>query len=251
MLVDRVLWGAAFSSLCLFLWRAPESQAAMTLGQTRIIVSDAQQTAQMPVRSDARTPVLLQIWVDEEGEADHPPAMTDIPFVIDPPVVRLEPGQTRSVRILLTKVPHGLPQDRESLYWFNVLEMAAQPEGSDTENRVDVTILSRLKLFYRPGELARVRYRVNQSSDVAPLQFRLARDDDRLWLVTTNPAPIHQTLARLALDGTALDAVMLAPFATARQPVPAPVSNPSPRLTFATIDDDGNLDARDAVLALP
>jgi len=223
------------------------THAAMTLGQTRVIVSDTDRRVMVPVTNADRVPVLLQAWIDEAGEADRPPESSNIPFVLDPPVMKLDPGQARAIQVVLTQVPTHLPKDRESLYWFNVLEVPALPaDETGQDSRLDVSILSRLKLFYRPADVARVRYRVNQKSPVPALRFSLQGQA----LVIDNPAPIHQTLASLSINNTDVGSVMLAPFATIR--VAAPPALPDPvRLTFATIDDDGNLDEHETILAAP
>jgi len=234
-------WGVALTGLCF----AAASHAAMTLGQTRVIVTDAERRVMVQVKNADRVPVLLQAWVDARGEAEHPPESSHIPFVLDPPVMRLEPGQTRAIQVMFTQpVPH-LPTDRESLYWFSVLEIPALPDG-DADSRLDVSVLSRLKLFYRPEVIAALRYRVNQKSDVAPLRFSLQSQE----LLIDNPAPIHQTLATLAINDTALAPLMVAPLATVRVPVPAPLSHRA-TLRYATIDDDGNLAEQTTVLTMP
>jgi len=124
------------------------------------------------------------------------------------------------------------------------------------QSRLDVSVLSRLKLFYRPAALAGVRYQVNKHVTVAPLAFRLESEtvagkagDKRLFLVIDNPAPIHQTLSRLVLnDHIKLEPTMVAPFQTVRLRVRQPLTAASVRLDYTLIDDDGNLGEREMTL---
>jgi len=148
-----------------------------------------------------------------------------------------------------------MPSGRESLYWLNVLEIpasAAADASGPTPNHLYVSVQSRLKVFYRPQALA--RYGADGHSqalqETERLRFALERDDaGQTWLAIHNPAPIHQTLATLALHqpGTPplmLDTPMLAPFETQRLVLPQTVDTNKPsttRLAFATINDDGNL----------
>jgi len=244
------------------------ARAALALGVTRIIVSAANPQATVPVMSRASAPLLLQAWVDDRDEAGHAP-MPDaaLPFIVDPPVARLDAGQSRHVRVLLARLPQSLPADRESLYWFNLLEVAARPAADRQDaDRLEVSVVTRIKLFYRPAALAGIRHRVNQNT-VARLRFGVQHDDaGEPWLVIDNPAPIHQSLARLTLVmeaaataehsaeniagniagniGWALPTPMVAPFASARVRLPTrlPVApSAQARLQFASLDDDGSL----------
>ena len=44
----------------------------------------------------------------------------------------------------------SLPQDRESLFWFNMLDIPPEPKNSQGSNYLQLSIRSRIKLFYRP-----------------------------------------------------------------------------------------------------
>ena len=68
-----------------------------------------------------------------------------------------------------------LPQDRETVYWLNVLEIPPKPKaGSDAaEDDLQLAVRSRLKLFYRPKGLQ---------------GYRLIRCPDQvIWHVVTSP----------------------------------------------------------------
>jgi chaperone protein EcpD len=61
-----------------------------------------------------------------------------------------------------------VPQDRESVFWLNVLEIPPKPVGK--ANHIQLTVRSRLKLFYRPAGLAG-----SPKAAVAQLRWRLVR----------------------------------------------------------------------------
>jgi len=251
------------------LWFVPWSiHAAMQLDRTRLIVHQAQGRAVIHAQNQDARPLLLQVWVDHgegalaDGAAPAPPTT---PFIVDPPVLRLEPGQTRAVQVLMVDDPARLPADRESLYWLNVLEVpATMTVASDSDarastpdlpatdpvspNRLHFSFQSRLKLFYRPEALAGYT-NTDTLARAQRLRFTRVRDGDgRLWLRIDNPAPIHQSLATLTVQGddaspVTLDAPMLAPYAHVRLTLPLAVSSVSAalRLRFATLGDDGHL----------
>jgi len=246
---------------CVLLLGGSTLHAAMQLDRTRLVIHETEGSAVLQVRSKDALPLLLQIWVEQAAhdspqDSAAPLAASDVPFITDPPVMRLEPGRTRAVQVLMTRVPATLPTDRESLYWLNVLEVPAMVDTNPQSmalNRLHMGFQSQLKLFYRPKALA--KYADGFALDAADrLRFALARDAGaRAWLSIHNPAPIHQTLATLTLHPSAagaapleLDAPTVAPFEEVRLALPPDAGGRATattrmRLTFATIDDDGNL----------
>jgi len=243
--------------------------AAMQLDRTRLVVNEAEGSAALQVYSEDRLPLLLQMWVDRDGESAQTDANISLPdadFIVDPPVMRLEPGSSRSVQVVRVRQPAPAPEsstppERESLYWLNVLEIPAlepdhppAPLRDADANRLYMRIKSRIKLFYRPKAL--LRYSTPAALEAAErLRFSAERDDaGHVWLSIDNPAPIHQSLARLTLQPAARDATpvelntpMLAPFERLRLDLPPDLAHmgadsfAATRLTFATINDDGNL----------
>jgi len=252
-----LLLGAA----CLGLCNPPAAHAAMQLDRTRLVVLETDGSAMVQAHSEDALPLLLQAWIDAGGDdgaiqtqAAPPASPPTTPFITDPPVMRLNPGGSRALRVLLVDAAETLPADRESLYWLNVLEVPARVADA-AGSRLHFSVQSRLKLFYRPKALARYGHDALPAAE----RLRFALEEDAAgqhWLAIDNPAPIHQTLAALALhqsDGRVITLAtpMLAPFGRARVALPAapwaesaavPTRAPTPaRLHFATLGDDGNL----------
>ncbi len=72
------------------------------------------------------------------------------PLIVLPPVQRLEPGKSSQMKIeALPDVK--LPQDRESLFYFNMREI---PPKSDKPNTLQIALQTKIKLFYRPEAIA-------------------------------------------------------------------------------------------------
>jgi len=250
--------------------------AAMQLGRTRLVVNEGDGNASIQLHSEDRLPLLLQTWVERDGQhadgqeeeqdaqahtASSPPQAD---FITSPPVMRLEPGRSRVLRVWRVKAPDAAAMsepERESLYWLNVLEIPATVEtadkASDTAPRLHTRVKTRIKLFYRPQALAHYSALGVPGRD-EQLRFSAGHDaDGHLWLTIANPAPIHQSLARLTLHPSArnaspearpveLDTPMLAPFARLRLDLPSTVARgagtlTAARLTFAIINDNGNL----------
>jgi len=268
----QALWLTALLTGCVI---SAVSHAAMQLDRTRLIVNEAHGRAVIQARSSDTQPLLLQVWIDDgqpglphsadthanahanqHATAQTAPVPPHVPFITDPPLLRLDAGKRRAIQVLLTATPASLPRDRETLYWLNVLEVPAQRRAvaantTAATQRLHVSVQSRLKLFYRPQALA--RYNAGALGPAERLRFALTRDAaGQRWLSIHNPAPIHQSLATLTLHrksphgDAALDTPMLAPFETQRLALPPGFS--SATLSFATISDDGHLIAGEQAL---
>ncbi|MCV5920354.1 fimbria/pilus periplasmic chaperone, partial [Escherichia coli] len=73
------------------------------------------------------------------------------PFIITPPLFKLDPEKNNILRIV--NITHGLPQDRESVYWVNVKAIPSKSDDSENKNVLQIAVRTRIKLFYRPAGL--------------------------------------------------------------------------------------------------
>lgn len=88
-----------------------------------------------------------------------------------------------------------LPQDRESLYWFNLLEIPPQPDAKNNENYLQFAVRSRLKFFFRPAGL-----KADPAKVAEQLQWHLESSSEPV-LAVHNPTPYHVTLSSVRLAG--------------------------------------------------
>ncbi len=88
--------------------------------------------------------MLIQSWVDDLADNNKSP------FIVTPPLFRLDAGDSNDLRVLLTSAQ--LPNDRESLFTLNIKVIPANtaPAG---ENILQFAIKNQLKLIYRPAGL--------------------------------------------------------------------------------------------------
>lgn len=125
--------------------------AGVIITGTRIIFPSNQNTVTVQLNNPADEPALIQTWLDD-GDPLVMPEAGIIPFVVIPPVVEILPKKGQMLR-LISNGAEKLPQDRESMYWFNILDIPAVSEDKINENRLNISIRSRIKLFYRPNKL--------------------------------------------------------------------------------------------------
>jgi len=242
------------------------AQAGFSIGGTRVIYHEAEGEASVHLkRVTGEKPVLLQVWLDD-GDPAAKPGTQDLPFIVTPAVSRVNANGTQVIRIL--RNGDALPQDRETLLFFNALEI---PVARDTDlptdkNYLQLATQARMKFFYRPAKLP---IAVEHIPDL--LRFTLAGPDNNRQpqLRIHNPTPYHVTIRDLALHAPQSDVVlaqivkntiapMVAPYSDLTVPLQAAAmmddttsSLPLPssaRVHYLIINDQGGLNAKAGVL---
>ncbi|WP_232000972.1 fimbrial biogenesis chaperone [Pseudomonas azotoformans] len=170
---------------------APPAGAALTIEGTRLIYRGQDKGASIGVVNRAARDVVVQTWISGENE----PAGGDVPFVTTEPLVRLGAGEHHALRILYAG--EGLPTDRESLFWLNIMEI---PLKSQDANSVQFAIRQRLKLFYRPPAL--------QGGSAQAVQ-QLVWNTDGDTVTVNNPSAFHLSLVNVQTDSQTLSDYLL------------------------------------------
>lgn len=217
---------------CLMCWSL---QANVVINTTRVIYPANVREVSVSLSNPGEAPALVQAWLDE-GDPNARPDQTRVPFVLLPPIFRLDPQQAQALRLTYTQ-SKPLPQDRESLFWLNVLDIPPKPATQDS-NYLQLAIRSRLKLFYRPAGL---------SPEVAkaPAQLKGQLTGKTLWL--ENPTPYHLTLTQLTATQAqgplplSTTNLMLPPFSRQALTLSTLPGQGTLQLTFQSIDDYGAL----------
>lgn len=195
------------------------ADAAVALDRTRVIFDGGQKSMSVNVRNDnTKLPYLAQSWVeDADGNKIQSPLMAL------PPLQRLEPGAKSLVKIQLAPGAEAkLPQDRESLFYFNLREI---PPKSNKANVLQLALQTRVKMFYRPKALVQ-----KQANGQTPWQEQLTliRQGDRYQV--TNPTQYFVTL--VAAGNVDMKPLMLAPKSSADLGVRAASMGNQPRVAY-------------------
>lgn len=190
------------TAACLLaLWLAPVALAGVVLDGTRVIYPSDSRDVTVKVTNKGKRPVLVQSWLDK-GEENISPDKIVTPFMLTPPINRIEPEKAQSLRISATRVT-SLPQDRESVFWLNVLEIPARPDKARSgENYLQLAVRTRVKLFYRPAAL-------KSGAGQAPKSLEWTADSK--GLTVSNPTPWHVSLTGVVINGRETVADMVAP----------------------------------------
>lgn len=117
---------------------------------TRIIYNEGSDEKSVRLTNLARIPYAVQVWVDNDLTKDIATDETS-DFIVTPQVFKIEPNTRQMVKII--KLANNLPNDVESLYYFNFSQIPATTEENSNQSQLSILFTSRMKLFYRPKSL--------------------------------------------------------------------------------------------------
>ncbi|KLG05262.1 pilus assembly protein [Enterobacter cloacae subsp. cloacae] len=155
--------------------------AGMTISGTRVIFPGSEKEQTIRTNNKNKTPSLVQVWVDD-GNKNSDINNIKVPFTATPPVYRVEPGKGQSVRLIYNGM--ALPQDRESVFWFNMLEIPPMNEKAKETDHLELAFRTRIKIFYRPTTL-----KSSSASEFEKLQWEMISPTKGIKVI--NPTPYY------------------------------------------------------------
>ncbi|WP_242891672.1 fimbrial biogenesis chaperone [Stenotrophomonas maltophilia] len=239
-------WRGLALGFALLLLCSKPALAQVAVDGTRVVFSGASPEVTVSVRNSSEAPVLVQAWIGEEDPKQLPEA-SKAPFVVGPPLLRLDAGKDQKLRVRLIR-DRAPDDEREHLYWLNLLAAPPQAAAPSEENLLQVAVRSRFKVLYRPSALA-----AKLPTDFSErMTFSVRRNGSGVELVIGNPTAYHLNLGRLAVvrDGRvfALENPYVAPFSEKALALPAEAGG-AVAVEYAWLDDNGQLHSESRILA--
>lgn len=206
---------------------------SVKLGATRVIYNPDSAGATLSVINPQDYPILVQSQVYGEDKQSKGP------FVVTPPLFRLEANQQSRIRLVRTGGTFA--PDRETLYWMCVTGVPPKPEdiwGQDKDGKsqapkvatlqVQMRINSCVKLLVRPSSLK------GEVSEVAG-SVKWGQEGSKLKGI--NPTPFYMNLKEVKVGGRSVGGIdYLPPFGDRTFTIPTGGSGP---VTWKVITDYG------------
>ncbi|EML2066296.1 molecular chaperone [Enterobacter asburiae] len=168
------------------------AHAGVIVGATRVIYNGGHKETFLSVKNPDKYPYLIQAWSDAAGVKGDDKSAPKSPFLVTPPVFRLDPGNENMLRIIRTG--GNLPEDRESVYWMDIKSIPATVKGD--KNVLQISVKTRIKLFYRPEKVGEPTM-----DDYKKLQFRKNGGN----IHVDNPTPYYITFYSMNISGANID----------------------------------------------
>lgn len=222
----KVLCGCIVIGCC-------SAQASIVLGGTRVIYPSNKSEVQIALKNkDPHTRYLVQSWVSNPDD-------TKAPFVVTPPVYKLQENRQTLLHIIYTGDKNALPNDRETFFVANVKSVSALAPELKDKNTLQFAMKTRLKLFWRPSQL--------KETDALQAWEKIAFRRQGTQLIAKNPTPFYVSFGELAVGGKAVPvvetkstpgavAMMVAPYSEQTFTLPAGAKG---AVTWTAINDHG------------
>ncbi|RDL14120.1 fimbrial biogenesis chaperone [Serratia fonticola] len=198
------------------------AQAGVVVGGTRLIYDGNKKEASLNVSNPDKVPYLIQSWVETTGDAAE-----KAPFMVTPPLFRLDGGQDNVLRVV--RAGGNLSNSQETLYWLNIKSIPSAPK-LEGKNTLQIAVKTRIKLIFRPQGLNGV------PEDVAN-SLKWKRNGNQLQV--TNPTPFYMNFQSVEVGGKEVkDVTYVAPMSSASFALPAASSG---NVQWKIISDYGGI----------
>lgn len=226
--------------LVLFFTFSVSSWADIVISGTRVIYPEDKSAVTVHLDNRGERPLLVQTWLDNGSENKSPDDIQN-PFVITPPITRIDKDHGQTVRVIYTG--GKLPEDRESLYWFNVLEVPPKDASLASANKLQLAFRTRIKFIYRPrsldGDLAGAMKKV---------KWVMGSEKNKTFFSVTNDSGYFLSMDKASVEISgkhyAIKTKMLAPFASERLLVDSLQAADIPdhgEINYSVVNDFGGL----------
>ncbi|EKT7568235.1 fimbrial chaperone [Salmonella enterica] len=221
-----------------------QASADIVISGTRIVYPQSSKDVIVNLDNRGSKPLLVQTWLDDGRDGTNPQELK-LPFVITPPVSRIDPQKGQSVRI--TYMGSALPQDRESMFWFNVLEIPPKAKAKEGEslNQLQLAFRTRIKLFFRPDGL-----KGTPGNAAKQVKWSQKKEGNTLSLVAQNDAPYNVSISSATFTASGktyqVESKSIQPFSNISMPVKGLTNTTSGTVLYYTINDNGGTEKREA-----
>lgn len=183
--------------LAMLMLLAASAHAGVIIIGTRVIYPGSARDVSVRLQNRGDRPALVQAWLDA-GDPKSTPDAVSVPFALSPTLARIDPERGQVLRLAYTGEP--LPQDKESVFWLNVLEVPpkAVEAKAGEGNLLQFALRTRIKVFYRPKGL-----KGEPSAAARALQWRIVSTGDAWTVEARNDSPYFVSIADLSLRADA------------------------------------------------
>ncbi|WP_253379338.1 fimbrial chaperone [unidentified bacterial endosymbiont] len=211
------------------------SYADIVLSGTRVIYPQESKDVVINLNNRGNMPLLVQSWIDDGRDTTNPQELK-VPFVVTPPVSRVDPSKGQTLRI--TYMGQPLPKDRESLFWLNVLEVPPKSANAADKNLLQLAFRTRVKVLFRPQGL-----KGEPTDAVKQLQWSLKKEGNKVIAIAKNNQAWNVSISEGNVISNnkhySIDVKTVAPYSTQEMAVKGLTSLITGKVNFKAINDYG------------
>ncbi|MNZ27555.1 Chaperone protein EcpD precursor [compost metagenome] len=246
-LSSKSLWFAGCLSAAV-LWSGL-AQAGIVIQGSRVVYPAKEREVSVKMTNTSEEPSLMQAWVDK-GNAKLTPDKADGPFLITPPITRVEAKKGQTLRLVYTG-DDAAAKKQETVFWLNVLDVPPMPKEQGA-NFLQVAVRSRLKVFFRPeglpGSPAKAAENLSWSVVQSSTGYAVRARNDSAFHVSLASVKVTSGGKIYTVKPESLD--MIAPNSSLDLPVPglAGAAGADGKVNYEWVSDYGSVQSQAATL---
>lgn len=203
------------------------AHAGIVIYGTRVIYPADKKEVLVQLMNQGNRSSLVQSWIDD-GDSSLPPEKIHVPFMITPPVAKVVGNSGQQLKI--KKMPNMLPNNKESLFYLNVLDIPPNNPDSAGKNILKFAMQNRIKLIYRPTGISQVNKHTFQKLSMKRSgSIYSIKNDAANWVTVTEVKANNVKINN--------ESIMLAPLSSADVALKSANTN---QYKMTIIDDHGN-----------
>lgn len=203
------------------------AHAGIVIYGTRIVYPAEKNEVMVQLMNQENRSSLVQSWIDD-GDTSLPPEKIQVPFLLTPPVAKVAANSGQQLKI--KKLPNMLPNNKESLFYLNVLDIPPNNPDSAGKNVLKFAMQNRIKLFYRPKGISPVNKHTFQKLSMKRSGgIYSIKNDAANWITVTEVKANNVKINK--------ESIMLAPLSSADVALKNANAN---QYKMTIIDDHGN-----------
>ncbi|EAN5736088.1 molecular chaperone [Salmonella enterica] len=186
----------SYSALALAAGNFSTQSSGVDLDATRVIYPLNRKSVSLSVKNSHDFPVLVKSSVWDET------LKKEVPFIITPPLFRLDGGQRNA--LIITRIGGDFPSDRESMNWICVQGIPPESDSAwagGTGKRpvsmsIRVIVSSCIKLFVRPDSV---------NGNPVDMADKVSWKVSGKTITAVNPTPFYMNVSSLTFNGVKLN----------------------------------------------
>lgn len=181
-------------------------------------------------------PILVQSWGSnldtDTGSVDETAKKLKVPFIVLPPLQRVEPGEKFTLNLRFNGEP--VPEKKESVYLLSFKAIPASESNNNNNNKLSMTVVLNIKVFIRSG--------LPDDGGIVSTLNKLTASWQPDGIMINNPSPYWLTLSSMMIDNKEIDKKELLKMAVPMHSTLFKWNKGKPRDVFVRFIDEYSMD---------
>ena len=178
------------TTLSLFIIIPTYGYASIEINKDKFIFIESKGQEIIEIKNNTTNDYFIQSWISHYDENND----TELPFIITPPLFKIEKNENYSLKIF--KTDEIEKKDQETLYKINIKRIPLLSNSDENRNLLHISMNSVYNLIYRPIS-------IEKGAKDAYKRIEFLKNKNNEFIIN-NPTPYFITLLNVSYNGVLL-----------------------------------------------